>query len=71
MEWGGNRRLLSVGFQIVNCPDFITPGPAAVPGDPAAVGSGYGTIQTVSLNHDGWQIRIVVGSRNLAIATRS
>ncbi len=60
MEWGGNRRLLSVGFQIVNWSDFITPGPAAVPGDPTAVGSGYGTIQTVGLNHDGWQIRIVV-----------
>ena len=39
MEWGGNRRLLSVGFQIVNCPDFITPGPATVPGDPTVVGS--------------------------------
>ena len=59
MEWGGNRRLLSVGFQIVNCPDFITPGPAAVPGDPTVVGTGYGTIQTVGLHHDGWQIRIV------------
>ena len=59
MEWSGNRRLFSVGFQIVNCPDFVTPGPAAVPGDPTAVGSGYGTIQTVGLNHDGWRIRIV------------
>ena len=59
MEWGGSRRLLSVGFQIVNFPDFVTPGPAAVPGDPTSVGSGYGTIQTVGLNHDGWQIRIV------------
>jgi len=47
MEWDGEQPLLSAGFQIVNCPDFITPGPAAVPGDPTAVGSGYGTIQTV------------------------
>ena len=59
MEWGGNRRLLSVGFQIVNCPDFITPGPTAVPGDPTAIAGDFGTIQTVGLNHDGWQIRIV------------
>ena len=35
MEWGGEQPLLSAGFQ------------AAVPGDPTAVGSGYGTIQTV------------------------
>lgn len=59
MEWGGEQPLLSAGFQIVNCPDFITPGPAAVPGEPTAVSSGYGTIQTVGLNHDGWQVRIV------------
>ena len=56
---GGEQLLLSAGFQIVNCPNFITPGPAAVPGDPTSVGSGYGTIQTVGLNHDGWHVRIV------------
>ena len=50
MEWGGERRLRSVGFQIVNCPDFITPGPTAVPGDPTAIAGDFGTIQTVSLN---------------------
>jgi len=59
MEWGGEQRLRSVGFQIVNCPDFITPGPAAVPGDPTAIAGDFGTIQTVGLHHDGWQIRIV------------
>ena len=59
MEWGSERRLLSVGFQIVNFPDVITPGPSAVPGDPTAIAGDFGTIQTVALNHDGWQIRIV------------
>ena len=59
MEWGGERRLLSVGFQIVNFSDFITPGPSAVPGDPTAIGRDYGTIETVDLKHDGWQISLV------------
>ena len=59
MEWGGERHLLSVGFQIVNFPDVITPGPSAVPGDPTAIAGDFGTTQTVALNHDGWQIRIV------------
>ena len=59
MECGGERRLLSVGFQIVNFPDVITPGPSAVPGDPTAIAGDFGTIQTVDLNHDGWQFRIV------------
>ena len=59
MEWGGERRLLSVGFQIVNFSDFITLGPSAVPGDPTAIAGDSGTIQTVDLKHDGWQISIV------------
>ena len=59
MEWGGEQRLLSVGFQIVNFSDFITRGPSAVPGDPTAMGRDYGTIETVDLKHDGWQIRLV------------
>ena len=59
MEWGGEQSLLSAGFQIVNFPDVITPGPSAVPGDPTAIAGDFGTIQTVALNHDGWQIRIV------------
>ena len=59
MEWGGERSLLSAGFQIVNFPDVITPGPSAVPGDPTATAGDFGTIQTVALNHDSWQIRIV------------
>ena len=53
MEWGGEQRLLSVGFQIVNFSDFITRGPSAVPGDPTAMGRDYGTIETVDLKHDG------------------
>ena len=59
MEWGGRQSLLSAGFQIVNFPDVITPGPSAVPGDPTAIAGDFGTIQTVALNHDGWQFRIV------------
>ncbi len=59
MEWGGEQSLFSVGFQIVNFPDVITPGPSAVPGDPTASTGNFGTIQTVSLNHDGWRFRIV------------
>ena len=59
MEWGGKQSLLSAGFQIVNFPDVITPGPSAVPGDPTAIAGDFGTIQTVALNHDGWQFRIV------------
>ena len=45
MEWGGERSLLSAGFQIVNFPDFITPGSCAVPGDPTTIGGDKGTIQ--------------------------
>lgn len=59
MEWGGEQSLFSVGFQIVNFPDVITPGPAVVPGDPTARTGNFGTIQTASLNHDGWQARMV------------
>jgi len=59
MEWGGEQSLFSVGFQIVNFPDVITPGPYAVPGDPTAISGNCGTTHTVSLNHDGWQFRIV------------
>ena len=60
MESEGEPVLRSVGFQIVNFSDFITPGPAVVPGDPTAVGGNHGTIQTVALEHDGWTIRLVV-----------
>ena len=59
MEWGGEQRLFSVGFQIVNFSDFITRGPSAVPGDPTAIGRDNGTIETVDLKHDGWQISLV------------
>ena len=69
MEWGGERSLLSVGFQIVNFPDVITPGSCAVPGDPTTIGGDdrtNQTLQNVALDHDGWQIRIVAvpGSRD-------
>ena len=59
MEWGGNRRLLSVGFQIVNFSDFITPELSAVLGDPTATTNDIQTKRTVELQHDGWQIRLV------------
>lgn len=61
MEWGGDQGVLSVGFQIVNLTDFITPGPSAVPGDPTAAGNvKHGeTIQTAKLKHDVWQVSIV------------
>ena len=60
MEWGGQRRLLSIGFQVVNFPDFITPGPSAVPGDPTAIaGEDDETIQTVKLSWGDWQIKLV------------
>ena len=60
MESEGDQRLDSVGFQVVNFSDFITPGPAVTPGDPTAVGGDLGTIQTIALEHDGWVIRLVV-----------
>ena len=59
MEWGGEQPLLSVGFQIVNFSDFITPGLSAVPGDPTAAIKDNQTKRTVDLEHDGWQIRLV------------
>ena len=62
MEGGGGRSLLSVGFQIVNFPDVITPGSCAVPGDPTTIGGDdrtNQTLQNIALNHDGWKIRIV------------
>ena len=60
MEWGGGKQsLLSVGFQIMNLCDFLRRGPSAVPGDPTQTGGDYGTIETVSLEHYGWQIQIV------------
>lgn len=59
LEWGGERSLLSAGFQIVNFSDFITPGLSAVPGDPTATTDDNQTKRTVNLKHDGWQIRLV------------
>lgn len=59
MEWGGERRLLSVGFQIANFCNFNGPGPPAVPGDPTAIAGNHMTMQAVALKHDGWQISLV------------
>ncbi len=59
MEWGAQQRLLSVGFQIVNFSDLITPKLSAVPRDPTATPNDRQTKQTVDLKHDGWQIRFV------------
>ena len=43
MEWGGEKPLLSVGFQIANFNNFITPGLSASPGDPTAIAGGNRT----------------------------
>ncbi len=65
MEQGGGEALQSVGFQVVNLPDFITLGPTGVLGNPAAdPGSSEAPVpgetnQTVSLQQDDWRIRIV------------
>ena len=65
MESECEQRLRSVGFQIVNFSNFKTPGPAVVPGDPTAVGGDSGTIGTVELGHDGWEVRLVVVPESL------
>ena len=43
MEWDREQNLLSVGFQVVNFTDFITPGLSAAPGDPTAIAGVNGT----------------------------
>ena len=43
MESDRQQNLLSVGFQVVNFTDFITPGLSAAPGDPTAIASVNGT----------------------------
>ena len=45
MESGRQQNLLSVGFQVVNFADFITPGLSATPGDPTAIADVKGTQQ--------------------------
>ena len=63
--------LVSVGFQVVNFIDIITPGLSAVPGDPTTVTHARGqtkrlldsggavTCAAVRLEHDGWQVDLV------------
>ena len=63
--------LVSVGFQVVNFTDIITPGLSATPGDPTTVthargqterlldGGGAVTRATSRLEHDGWQVDLV------------
>ncbi len=43
MESDPQQNLLSVGFQVVNFTDFITPGLSATPGDPTAIAGVKGT----------------------------
>ena len=43
MESDREQNLLSVGFQVVNFTDFITPGLSAAPGDPTAIAGVNGT----------------------------
>ena len=43
MESDRQQNLLSVGFQVVNFTDFITPGLSAAPGDPTAIAGVNGT----------------------------
>ena len=43
METDREQNLLSIGFQVVNFTDFITPGLSAAPGDPTAIAGVNGT----------------------------
>ena len=71
MESNCDQRLVSVGFQLVNFTDTITPGLFAAPGDPTTLTHERGqakrlldrggaiTCSTVRLGHDGWQVSLV------------
>jgi hypothetical protein len=60
IELGAGNQLASVGFQIVNFPDFLTPGPKPAPvfGFPP---------KTVTLQCSGWQIDITAVEKSKAI----
>jgi len=74
MESGWEQDLVSVGFQLVNFTDIITPGLRAVPGDPTTLThergqtqrlldrAGAVTCSTARLGHDGWQVDLVAVS---------
>ena len=71
MESGCEQDLVSVGFQLVNFADIITPGLSAAPGDPTTLTHARGqtkrlldrggavTCATARLGHDGWQVDLV------------
>ena len=71
LESADDCDLVSVGFQVANFTDIITPGLAVAPGDPTTVthareqtkrhldGGGAVTCATVRLGHDGWQADLV------------
>ena len=71
MESRSDQDLVSVGFQLVNFADIITPGLFAAPGDPATLTLAGGqtqmllnrvgavTCSTARLGHDGWQVDLV------------
>ena len=73
MESGGEHDLVSVGFQLVNFTNFITPGLSATPGDPTVITSGApdsaastslpaGSVWSCAasrLRHDGWHVNLV------------
>ena len=71
MESGCDQDLVSVGFQLVNFADIITPGLFATPGDPTTLTHARGqpqrlldrggavTCSTARLGHDGWQVDLV------------
>ena len=68
MESRSDQDLVSVGFQLVNFSDIITPGLFAAPGDPTTLTHAGGqtqrlldrggavTCSTARLEHDGWQV---------------
>ena len=71
LESADDCDLVSVGFQVVNFTNFITPGLSATPGDPTTVtharaqtkqlpdGRGAVTWATARFGHDGWQVDLV------------
>ena len=71
MESNCDQDLVSVGFQLVNFADIITPGLWAAPGDPTTLTHAHGktqrpldrgaavTCSTARLGHDGWQVYLV------------
>ena len=71
MERGCQQDLVSVGFQLVNFTNIITPGLSAAPGDPTTLTyagqqaqrlldrGGAITCSTARLGHDGWQVDLV------------